>query len=162
MADTVSATENHPFGPAKDGLECRIHGHKTRFAAGEAIVIELEFRYVGTAGDDAPAMTPHLLLPRTVDRNHLVEIRATAASGEELAYRGPKPPGDIGDVEDIVLEAGKTIPRSVDISGFFSWQAGHRYRISAKLAGWSYETHYPTYWTGTIGCGPLTIEIAAE
>lgn len=143
--------ESGSWGATDRGLQCRL------VPLGNAL-IRVELRYDGPPADH-PDLAPHLLLTRDVDRNHILKF-AVSRDGTELAYVGPKPPGDIGDVEDIVLEKGKTWVREVDLEPLFAWSGSGAYEVVLRFAGWTYETASPVYWTGTIDC-TATIDVGS-
>ncbi len=143
------------------GLSCRMECERTAVAPSEPLRLTLNIRVEGSVGAGrVPDSLPHLLLPRVVDRNHLVKVVVTNRRNEPLEYRGPQPPGDIGDVEDLVLEPGRVISRSLEISRWFDFTPeGGPYRITVVVEPWSYETHFPVYWMGRLESNSIDLRV---
>ena len=134
------------WGDPDSGLQCRLLSQP----AGDRVRLRVELRYHGPVAEHDD-LAPHLLLTRTVDRNHLLRF-SVSKDGEAIPYVGPQPPGDIGDVEDVVMRDGGAWVRDVDLTELFSWKSQGDHDVTLQFDGWTYETALPSYWTGSIRC----------
>lgn len=122
----------------------------------ERIMIQADFTWEGTA-PRSELDEIHLLLPHQIDSNHIVKVHV-----DGLPYDGPRPPGDIGWVDDINLAKQPQVHREIDITHWFDWKPGETYPVRLEIGGWSYETAVPAYWHDTARSNTVEVTIPAD
>jgi hypothetical protein len=148
-------------GKVRMGLTCTLESDKSRYARSEPIRLNLDLRVEDAPGTDTPDwLRAHILLPRSVDRNHLIKVVVTNRNNEDLLYQGPLPPMDIGDVEDLTLDPGRVIKRNIEISRWFDFNPEDSpFQVRVLVQPWSYETLFPHYWTGRLESNGIAFSI---